>query len=94
MHLKGEEEKKFLNKSLTEGSPVMAHPYGRRRSFLASTQRRLPHHHYERYQHQGEGNGFLMPLASQENVESQWIRFGERLGDLLQLYYYKTAWVC
>jgi transposase InsO family protein len=48
------------------------------------------HYHQER-NHQGRGNGLLVPLASEGHSENNLIRSRERLGGLLKYYYRKAA---
>jgi len=48
------------------------------------------HYHQER-NHQGKGNELLMPLASQDVLDTQAIRPRERLGGLLKYYYREAA---
>jgi transposase InsO family protein len=48
------------------------------------------HYHQER-NHQGKGNGLLVPLASAGHSEGQLIRSRERLGGLLKYYYREAA---
>jgi transposase InsO family protein len=48
-------------------------------------------HYYQERNHQGKGNGLLVPLASAGHSEGNLICARERLGGLLKYYYQKAA---